>query len=123
MLFVRRSMSRKKMCIGRNFRLVHVLTNNRGVKVKNKKLELAALTAAFVFSFVSYGNETASEKVNTKANQAADGFNSVGRDAEDAVCPLVNGKVECTGKKAKNKAQKAADRAGTRIKELKDKAD
>ncbi|MBX9766351.1 MAG: hypothetical protein K2X47_03690 [Bdellovibrionales bacterium] len=71
----------------------------------------------------TYAEETKMEKVETKAHEASDSVKGAYRDAKDKACELINGKMECVGKKIKNKTETAVDKAGTKATELKKKFD
>lgn len=58
---------------------------------------------------------TAGEKVQEGLEDAGKNTKQAGRAMKDKACEMVNGKLECAGKKAMNKARNAKD-------EIKDKA-
>lgn len=68
-------------------------------------------------------NETVFEKAETGANKAVDAVTSTARDAEDKICEMVNGKLECVAKKVVNKAESVMDKVETKAIETKNKVD
>jgi len=66
--------------------------------------------------FIALAETTTTEKVQEAAEDTAKGAKKMGRAASDKACEMVNGKLECAGKKMVNKAKNAKD-------EIIDKAD
>ncbi len=82
-------------------------------------LKALVLTLAFVGSatltFSVHAETTAGERVQEGLEDAGKSMKKTGRDIKDKACEMINGKLECVGKKAANKLRNAKD-------ELKDKA-
>lgn len=91
----------------------------------SKKLvnQLVVTLSLILFSSFVHAEETTMEKVETSANHAADSVKETYRDAKDKACEMVNGKLECAGKKIKNKAKNLKDKTETKATELKNKID
>lgn len=91
----------------------------------SKKLvnQLVVTLSLILFSSFVHAEETTMEKVETGANHAADSVKKTYRDAKDKACEMVNGKLECAGKKIKNKAKNLKDKTETKATELKNKID
>jgi hypothetical protein len=79
--------------------------------MNKSKLVIAAAIAAFASS-----TAIAADAVTETGRDVSKNAKKAGRDVQDATCNMVNGKMECAGKKAKHKIQNATD-------EVKDKAD
>ena len=73
-------------------------------------------TSTGLVSIASHAETTAGEKVQEGAEDAGKNVKKGYRNVKDKACEMVNGKLECVGKKAMNKARNAKD-------EVKDKAD
>lgn len=76
------------------------------------KITFALMAAAFITASslpVVYAEETAKEKVTEAASDTKKEAKQLGRKVKDETCELVNGKMECVGKKIKNKAKNAGD--------------
>ncbi len=67
-------------------------------------------------SIAAQAETTAGEKVQEGAEDAGKNVKKGYRNVKDKACEMVNGKLECVGKKAMNKARNAKD-------EINDKAD
>lgn len=91
----------------------------------SKKLlnQLIVTLSLILFSSFAQAEETNMEKVETGANHAADSVKETYRDTKDKACEMVNGKLECAGKKMKNKAKNLKDKTETKATELKNKID
>ena len=74
-----------------------------------------AISASTV-SIVAHAETTAGEKIQEGAEDAGKNVKKGYRNVKDKACEMINGKLECVGKKAMNKARNAKD-------EIKDKAD
>lgn len=72
---------------------------------------LAMASVVMVAEFQATG-----ESVGTATNKTV-------RKVEDKTCEMVNGKLECAGKKAKHKLQNAKDEAQDKINETKEKTE
>lgn len=66
--------------------------------------------------FIALAETTTGEKVGEAMEDTAKGAKKMGRAASDKACEMINGKLECAGKKLVHKAKNAKD-------EIKDKAD
>lgn len=83
---------------------------------------LLFVTAFCFMGLVQADDHTVGDKVDNAgaavkeaAQDTSKNTKQVYRDAKDKTCTMVNGKMECAGKKAKHKIQNAAD-------EVKDKS-
>lgn len=72
-----------------------------------------ALTGAFL---TASAEQTATETVKEAGRDTVKHTKKLGREVQDKTCEMINGKMECTMKKLKHKAQNAID-------EVKDKSD
>lgn len=88
-----------------------------------KWTEIALLSASLMIGYAGFANA----KEGSKMDKAVESTKEAGRDlkkntkqtvrdAKDEACELVNGKMECAGKKVKHKVQNGVD-------EVKDKVD
>ncbi len=92
--------------------------------MKNHNLLLVgALSILLSTSSFVHAEETAIEKTETATNKAVDKVKEIYRNSKGELCELINGKMECMAKDAKNKAKTLSDKAKTKAKELKKKAD
>jgi hypothetical protein len=80
-----------------------------------------ALTLGFGMS--SMAEETVLEKVETSQNRAQDSVKKAYRGSKNKTCEMINGKLECLGKKAANKARDISDKSKTDAVEAKNKID
>ncbi|MES2962801.1 MAG: DUF1328 domain-containing protein [Bdellovibrionota bacterium] len=90
---------------------------------RRASLALAGLLFLPALSQVAIAEETAVEKVETGANHTVDKVKETGRTVDEKICETVNGKVKCVAKKVKNAVKNTGDKAGTKVEELKKKAD
>jgi len=87
------------------------------------------LFSIFVFgSLLNLGmnaasEETKVEKIETQKNKAMDSVKSSYRAAQEKGCEMMNGKLECAGKKIKNKVKDYSDKVQTKATEEKNKID
>lgn len=81
------------------------------------------LSMSLAFATNAMAEESVQEKADTKKNEALDSVKSTYRDAQDKACEMVNGKMQCLGKKIKNKSKNFSDKAKTKAKELENKVD
>lgn len=87
------------------------------------------LLSIFVFvGLLNLGMNAASEeskveKIETQKNKVMDSAKSTYRAAQDKGCEMMNGKLECTGKKMKNKLKDYSDKVQTKATEEKNKID
>lgn len=72
---------------------------------------------------IAQAEETTSEKIETTANKTTDAVKEGYRSAKDKGCEMINGKMECAGKKLKHKAENVKDKAGTKATEIQNKVD
>ena len=86
--------------------------------MKTTMMVLACLIACS-FMKTAYAEETVMEKVETGTNKAVDATKKTYRAAEDKSCEMVNGKMQCLGKKMKHKMQNASDKMNTKASEVK----
>ncbi len=84
-----------------------------------KQIVLLASVLALGLGFSAHAEETVTEKIETSANKAGDSIKKGYRSAKDKTCEMVNGKMECAGKKMKHKGQNMMDKAGTTGTEVK----
>jgi hypothetical protein len=83
-----------------------------------KWLETVVLASTFALGFASFSNaeETVKDKTVETGKDFKKNAKQAGRNVKDEACEMVNGKMECAGKKIKHKTQNAVD-------EVKDKVD
>ena len=86
-------------------------------------LGICLLSATLSFAMKLYAEETTMEKAETQKNETVDNVKSTYRGAKDKSCEMINGKMQCLGKKVKNKASNLSDKAKTKSKELENKVD
>jgi len=89
----------------------------------NKKLFITSLFALSMGVSYVHAEETASEKSADSARDMKRKTKKGVHKMEDKGCEMVNGKMECAGKKMKHKANEAVDATKDEAKELKNKAD
>lgn len=77
---------------------------------------ILALALILSPTFAAMAETTPGEKAGEVVDDAAKNAKKMGRAAKDKGCEMINGKLECLGKKAKHKMQNVGD-------EVKDKAD
>lgn len=82
----------------------------------NKLIVLSLSMMIFVGSGVALAEENVKEKVGEAASDTKKSIKKSYRNASDKACEMVNGKMECLGKKAKHKMENLKD-------EVNDKAD
>ncbi len=86
-----------------------------------------AYLLAFLMAYGTIGilraEETKLERAETVKNESIDSTKRTYRTAKDKACEMVNGKMECLGKKMKNRARNLSDRSKTKMKQMKNKAD
>lgn len=83
------------------------------------KLVNKVLPAFLIFSGLiatGFAHATATETVKEAVEDTKKGAKKLGRDAKDATCKMIKGKLECAGEKVKHKVQNGVD-------EVKDKVD
>lgn len=74
------------------------------------KVLLALMVCSFTAAPFAFADETVGEKTHEAVQDAKRGTKKAWRNAKDSACEMVNGKMECAGKKIKNKAKNAADK-------------
>jgi gas vesicle protein len=84
-----------------------------------KKLALTASVAALA-AFISlapkaFADETTGDKVKQDAEQVKTSTKKLGREASDKTCEMVNGKMQCAGKKVKHSLQNTGDAAKDKV--------
>jgi ABC-type cobalt transport system substrate-binding protein len=86
--------------------------------IKWTEILVMTLALGFGLSFGTFSgaDESATETVKEEARDVKKNSKQAWRNTKDEACEMVNGKMECAGKKIKHKAQNAGD-------ELKDKTD
>lgn len=84
--------------------------------VKWTEAILLSLSLMLGFAAFSHADETVGEKVEEGAKDMKKGAKKAWRNTKDETCEWINGKMECAGKKVKNKAKNVGD-------EVKDKVD
>lgn len=84
---------------------------------------MIALATAPLFSTLAWAEETTGEKVGEVASDTKKAVKKGVRNMKDATCEMVNGKMECAGKKLKHKAQNAGDEIGDKADDVKKKVD
>jgi hypothetical protein len=89
-----------------------------------KKILLIALTlGCFGFENIVWAETTTAEKVEAEGREAKTSVKKAGRKASDEGCEMVNGKMQCLGKKAKHKMENAKDSAKNKAESAKDSVD
>ena len=86
-------------------------------------VQIISVLLVVSFSTSAFSEETATEKVEIQAEKATNSVKRGYRRVKDKTCELVDGKMNCVGKKIKHKLQNASDRTSTKAKELKNKVD
>ena len=76
-----------------------------------------------ILSFSAFSEESTLEKVETGKNKAVDQVKHSYRGAKDKTCEMVNGKMNCIGKKLKHKAGNMTDSTKTKATEVKNQVD
>ena len=90
----------------------------------NKRLLCTILSTSLVFIIpYTQAEETNAEKAETVKNKIVDKSKRGYRAAQDQVCELVNGKMECMAKKMKHKVENLSDEAKTKTNEIKNEVD
>ncbi len=74
-------------------------------------------------SVAAHSETTAGEKVQEGAEDAGKNVKKGYRNVKDKACEMVNGKLECAGKKAMNKARNAKDEINDKTDDLQKKVD
>ncbi len=88
-----------------------------------KTLIVLLMGAILTTSLNLRAEETLAEKTAATATKAKNATKRGVRAAQDEVCEMINGKMECVGQKVKHKAQNAVDATGAKVKEVKNKVD
>lgn len=88
-----------------------------------KLIGVGILMVSFGLSTSAYAEEKTMEKVETKKNETVDSVKSTYRDAKDKSCEMIDGKMQCLGKKVKNKAKTMSDKTKTKANEIENKVD
>ena len=92
--------------------------------MKKRNLFVTALFAAtMALSVIATAEETTMEKIGTATSKGTDNVKKGVRNAKDKGCEMMNGKMECAGKKLKHKVQNGTDTLGTKVDEVKKKTD
>ena len=86
--------------------------------MKNLKIMKSVLAMTFAFHLGSSAFASESS-VSQAADDAGNSVKKTYRNAKDKTCEMVNGKMQCLGKKIKHKIENASDAASTEAKELK----
>ncbi len=85
-----------------------------------KWTEIVLLSFSLMLGFASFSNaddnSSAGEKVQEKGHDLGKNAKQTWRKTKDEACEMINGKMECAGKKVKHKTQDGID-------EVKDKVD
>lgn len=83
------------------------------MKLNLKNLFTALVTTALVGSVTvnhAMADETVKEKATEAANDTKRAVKKGARKVKDETCEMVNGKMECVGKKIKHSAQNVGDK-------------
>ena len=90
-----------------------------------KKINIILFMTTFIiltqYSQFVKAEETVVDKVEIAAEKTSNVVKKNYRNAKDKGCETIDGKVQCFGKKIKNKVQTISDDAATKAKELKNK--
>lgn len=93
----------------------------------NLKFEIKHLAIALVLGLslgaVSHAEETVVEKAGVVTDKAVNSTKRGYRNMKDKACEMVNGKMECVGKKMGSKVKNLSDDAEAKTSELKNKVD
>lgn len=84
---------------------------------------IATLGFVLGLNINAIAEETTMEKVDTTAQKAGNSVKKVYRSAKDKTCEMIDGKMQCAGKKLKHKVENVTDEAKTKIEETKNKVD
>lgn len=89
-----------------------------------KKMSLIYLAFFTVMiSLSAFAEESTLEKIETGKNKSVDQVKHSYRNVKDKTCEMVNGKMNCAGKKIKHKVKNMTDSTKTKATELKNKVD
>jgi hypothetical protein len=95
------------------------------MKGKKMKTSLAALVLSLAYlggsKLNARGTKTAVEKTEAAKNDVVNSTKKTIRTAKEKGCRLIHGKMECLGKKVKNRAQNLSDKTQSKIKVEKNK--
>ena len=83
-----------------------------------------AVTANFFstyFGKVVKAEETLLEKANIVTEKTTNSVKKTVKKVQDKGCELVDGKMQCLGKKIKHKVEALSEDAATKVKEIKNK--
>ena len=72
---------------------------------------IAALAAFISMAPKAFADESTGDKVKQDAEQVKTNTKKLGREASDKTCEMVNGKMQCAGKKVKHSLQNTGDAA------------
>lgn len=86
-------------------------------------LAVSTLAVGLQWCATSFAEETTMEKAGTTTQKGVNAVKKTYRGALDKGCEMVNGKVECAGKKLKHKAQNLMDDAKVKTDETVNKVD
>ena len=86
--------------------------------MKNLKMMKPLLAMSFALYLGSSAFATESSVSHT-ADEAGNSVKKTYRNAKDKTCEMVNGKMQCLGKKIKHKMENASDAISTEAKEIK----
>lgn len=85
-----------------------------------KKLKIIKPLLAFTFAIYLGSPAFAGESsVTTTADEVGNAVKKSVRTAKDKTCEMINGKMQCLGKKIKHKLENASDEATSSAKEIK----
>lgn len=76
-----------------------------------------------LFSGQAFAEETNLEKLETQKNQVTDTVKKGYRNTKAKGCEMINGKMQCLGKRISNRASDLSDRAKTKSKEIENQVD
>ncbi len=86
--------------------------------MKNMKIfkPLLAITFSLYLGSSAFANESS---VSQTAGDAGNAVKKTYRNAKDKTCEMINGKMQCLGKKIKHKMENASDEVSSEAKEIK----
>ena len=76
---------------------------------------IAAVSAFLAVAPKAFAEESTGDKVKQDANEMKTGAKKMGREASDKTCEMVNGKMQCAGKKMKHAVENTTDSAKDKV--------
>ncbi len=85
-------------------------------------LAITAILFSAYYSQAVVAEETVAEKATVVAEKTGNAVKKTYKNLQDKGCELVDGKMQCLGKKIKHKVEILSDEAATKAKEMKNKS-